>query len=178
MRAKRLLKEYEVVVRKLPSGKKTQTPLYKMRIFAPDNIVAKFRFWYFFLQLKKFKKTTEIVSLKQVYETSPIKMKNFGIWLRYDSRSGIHNMYREYRDLTVVGAVTQCYRDMGARHRARALSIQIINSTAAAQTRRVMSSSSTTLRSLQGQQEAVLLQRAKELLPVKKRATPKINQLA
>lgn len=35
-------------------------------------------------------------------------------------------MYREYRDLTMNGAVTQVYRDMGARHRARAHSIQII----------------------------------------------------
>ena len=35
-------------------------------------------------------------------------------------------MYREYRDLTVSAAVTACYRDMGARHRARAHSIQII----------------------------------------------------
>jgi ribosomal protein L20A (L18A) len=34
-------------------------------------------------------------------------------------------MYREYRDLTVSAAVTQCYRDMGARHRARAHSIQV-----------------------------------------------------
>lgn len=97
-----------------------------MRIFAPDNIVAKSRFWYFLRQLKKFKKTTgEIVSLKQVYERTPVKIKNFGIWLRYDSRSGTHNMYREYRDLTVGDAVTSCYRDMGARHRARAHSIQV-----------------------------------------------------
>lgn len=44
---------------------------------------------------------------------------------RYDSRSGTHNMYREYRDLSVSGAVTQCYRDMGARHRARAHAIQV-----------------------------------------------------
>ena len=34
-------------------------------------------------------------------------------------------MYREYRDLTVAAAITQCYRDMGARHRARAHSIQV-----------------------------------------------------
>lgn len=59
-------------------------------------------------------------------------------FLRYDSRSGTHNMYREYRDLTVSAAVTQCYRDMGARHRARAHSIQIIRvePVAAAKTRR------------------------------------------
>ena len=35
-------------------------------------------------------------------------------------------MYREYRDLTVSSAITQCYRDMGARHRARAHAIQVI----------------------------------------------------
>lgn len=35
-------------------------------------------------------------------------------------------MYREYRDLTTAGAVTQLYRDMGARHRARAHSIQVM----------------------------------------------------
>lgn len=120
------LKEYEVIGRKLPTEKEPTTPLYKMRIFAPDNIVAKSRFWYFLRQLKKFKKTTgEIVAVKQVYERTPTKIKNFGIWLRYDSRSGTHNMYREYRDLTVGDAVTQCYRDMGARHRARAHAIQV-----------------------------------------------------
>jgi len=27
--------------------------------------------------------------------------------LRYDSRSGTHNMYREYRDLSLAAAVTQ-----------------------------------------------------------------------
>ncbi|XP_071454623.1 large ribosomal subunit protein eL20 [Hetaerina americana] len=127
MKAKGQLMEYEVIGRKLPTEKEKTTPLYRMRIFAPDPIVAKSRFWYFLRQLKKFKKSTgEIVSLRQIPEKSPVKVKNYGIWLRYDSRSGTHNMYREYRDLSVSGAVTQCYRDMGARHRARAHSIQII----------------------------------------------------
>jgi large subunit ribosomal protein L18Ae len=98
-----------------------------MRIFATDPIVAKSRFWYFLRQLRKFKKTTgEIVSIEEVKERCPLKIKNFGIWLRYDSRSGTHNMYREYRDLTISKAITQCYRDMGAGHRARAHAIQII----------------------------------------------------
>ena len=98
-----------------------------MRIFATDQIVAKSRFWYFLRQLRKFKKTTgEIVSVEEIRERKPLKIKNFGIWLRYDSRSGTHNMYREYRDLTVSAAITQCYRDMGVRHRARAHAIQII----------------------------------------------------
>merc|ERR1719356_2097707 len=104
-------------------------------------IVAKSRFWYFVSNLKKVKKANgEIVSVEQIREKRPTHIKNFGIWLRYDSRSGTHNMYREYRDLTVSTAVTQCYRDMGARHRARAHSIQIIRvePVAASQTRRAL----------------------------------------
>ena len=120
------LKEFEIVGRPLPKGDE-KMPVYKMTIFAPDEIVAKSRFWYFLRQLRKFKKTTgEIVSVEEIKERKPMQIKNFGIWLRYDSRSGTHNMYREYRDLTVGGAITQCYRDMGARHRARAHAIQII----------------------------------------------------
>ncbi|KAM5237983.1 large ribosomal subunit protein eL20 [Ctenodactylus gundi] len=121
------LREYKVVGRCLPTPKCRTPPLYRMRIFAPNYVVAKSRFWYFVSQLKKMKKSSgEIVYCGQVFEKSPLRVKNFGVWLRYDSRSGTHNMYREYRDLTTAGAVTQCYRDMGARHRARAHSIQIM----------------------------------------------------
>nr|ACN10068.1 60S ribosomal protein L18a [Salmo salar]ACN12415.1 60S ribosomal protein L18a [Salmo salar] len=52
------------------------------------------------------------------------KLANF--FVQSCPRSGTHNMYREYRDLTTSAAVTQCYRDMGARHRARAHSIHIM----------------------------------------------------
>jgi large subunit ribosomal protein L18Ae len=127
MKCKGTLKEFKVIGRKLPTESEPVTPLYRMRIFATDPIVAKSRFWYFLRQLRKFKKTTgEIVSVEEIRERKPLTIKNFGIWLRYDSRSGTHNMYREYRDLTVSKAITQCYRDMGARHRARAHAIQII----------------------------------------------------
>ncbi|XP_018012052.1 60S ribosomal protein L18a [Hyalella azteca] len=121
------LKEFTIIGRKLPTKIDTNPQLYKMRIFAPNIIVAKSRFWYFLSKLRKVKKSSgEIVQVKRVHEPEPTKVKNVGIWLRYDSRSATHNMYREYRDLTMAGAVTQCYRDMGARHRARAHSIQIM----------------------------------------------------
>jgi large subunit ribosomal protein L18Ae len=35
-------------------------------------------------------------------------------------------MYREYRDLTLTGAVSQLYDEMAGRHRTRPRSIQII----------------------------------------------------
>ncbi|KAK2192615.1 hypothetical protein NP493_26g07045 [Ridgeia piscesae] len=127
MKARGELKEYKVIGRLLPTPKLRVPPLYQMRIFAPDRVTAKSRYWYFVSMLKKMKKMAgEIVLIQQIYEKNPLVIKNFGIWLRYSSRSGTHNMYREYRDLTTAGAVTQCYRDMGARHRARASSIQIM----------------------------------------------------
>ncbi|XP_060075639.1 large ribosomal subunit protein eL20-like [Ylistrum balloti] len=127
MKARGDLTEYKVIGRMLPTDKNRTPALYQMRIFAPDKCTAKSRFWYFVTQLRKMKRTQgEILCCQKIYEKKPEKIKNIGIWLRYVSRSGNHNMYREYRDLTAAGAVTQCYRDMGARHRARSSTIQII----------------------------------------------------
>lgn len=122
------LHQYRIIGRKLPSEKDPSPPLYRMTIYAQDEVVAKSRFWYFLRKLKKVKKTAgQIVKVQLVHEKNPTdKVKNYGIWLRYDSRTGTHNMYREYRELTVADAVTHAYRDMGSRHSARASSIQII----------------------------------------------------
>jgi large subunit ribosomal protein L18Ae len=117
-----------------------------MRIFAPNDVVAKSRFWYFLGKARKVKKASgEIVSLNvvcehgqngtrrpglltdgmQIYEKHPQKVKNFGIWIRYDSRSGTHNMYKEYREMSRTDAVESLYQDMAARHRARFRSVQV-----------------------------------------------------
>jgi len=120
---------YEVIGRGAPKdGKEGQ--LYRMKLFAPNEVVAKSRFWYFLSQLKKVKKATgEIVSVIEIHERKPHTIKNFGIFLRYDSRSGTHNMYKEFRDTTLNGAISQLYLDMAGRHRARTRNIQIIKTT-------------------------------------------------
>ena len=46
----------------------------------------------------------------QIFEKRPTTIKNFGIWVRYQSRTGYHNMYKEYRDTTLNGAVEQLYQ--------------------------------------------------------------------
>jgi large subunit ribosomal protein L18Ae len=43
MKAKGEFKEYKVIGRKLPTEAEPETPLYRMRIFAPDRVVAKSR---------------------------------------------------------------------------------------------------------------------------------------
>jgi large subunit ribosomal protein L18Ae len=61
------LKEYQVIGRHLPTEANPTPKLYRMRIFAPNDVVAKSRFWYFLAKLRKIKKANgEIVSLNLV----------------------------------------------------------------------------------------------------------------
>jgi len=69
----------------------------------------------------------EILSVVEIFEVTPHVVKNFGVLCRYNSRTGTHNVYKEFRDLTRTGAVDQLYADMASRHRARYRSIQIID---------------------------------------------------
>jgi len=120
--------EFQVVGRKVPTETDPKPKLFRMRLFAPNEVIAKSRFWYFLKKVNKVKKMTgEIVSCIEVFESTPTKLKNFSIFLRYDSRSGTHNMYKEFRDTHVTGAVAQLYQEMASRHRTRARSIQIIS---------------------------------------------------
>jgi len=61
------LHEYQVVGRHLPSSKEPVPKLFRMRLFAPNETVAKSRFWYFLKKVNKVKKTSgEIVSVNEV----------------------------------------------------------------------------------------------------------------
>eukprot|EP00184_Porphyridium_aerugineum_P004110 CAMPEP_0184693266 /NCGR_PEP_ID=MMETSP0313-20130426/1530_1 /TAXON_ID=2792 /ORGANISM="Porphyridium aerugineum, Strain SAG 1380-2" /LENGTH=185 /DNA_ID=CAMNT_0027151299 /DNA_START=93 /DNA_END=650 /DNA_ORIENTATION=- len=125
--SKQWLHEYVVVGRKQPSETDPTPPVYKMRIFAPNNVVAKSRFWYYLRQLRKMKKASgEILAVHEIFDETPDTVKNFGVWIRYKSRSDTVNMYREYRDTIKTRAVEQMYLEMAGNHRARWSSIQVL----------------------------------------------------
>mmetsp|Transcript_7883 Transcript_7883/g.12737 ORF Transcript_7883/g.12737 Transcript_7883/m.12737 type:complete len:177 (+) Transcript_7883:148-678(+) len=122
------VKHFQVIGRKAPTDADPAPQLYRMQIFAPNKVTAKSRFWYFLHQYKKMKKTTgEILSVNEITEKNARIVKNYAITLRYHSRTGTHNMCKEYRDTTLVGAVHQMYQEMAGLHRARKASIQIIS---------------------------------------------------
>ena len=52
------LREYQVIGRHLPTETNPTPKLYRMRIFANNDVVAKSRFWYFLMKLRKVKKST------------------------------------------------------------------------------------------------------------------------
>jgi large subunit ribosomal protein L18Ae len=122
-----IMRQYQVVGRRAPDEHHPNPEAYRMLIFAPNAVIAKSKFWYYMHQFRKMKKTTgEILDVVELSEKNKRVVKNYGIWLRYSSRSGTHNMYREFRDVTLTGAVSQLYDEMAGRHRTRPRSIQII----------------------------------------------------
>jgi large subunit ribosomal protein L18Ae len=115
------------VGRHVPTEKDPNPQIYRMKIFSPDSVKAQSKFWYFLRKLRKVKKANgQIVSCNEIFEKNPTTVKNYGLWVRYESRTGVHNAYKEYRDTTINGAVQQLYEEMGSRHRVRSHSMQII----------------------------------------------------
>jgi len=123
--------QYMVVGRYVPTTKypekDQQCKVYRMKLFAKNKTVARSRFWYFMGRLTRVKKANgQIISVNQIFEKDPLRVKNFGFWFRYESRTGTHNAYKEFRALTLTSAVNSLYQDMAGRSRAKAPAIQIL----------------------------------------------------
>lgn len=79
-------------------------------------------------KIDKMKRSTgEVLGVHEIRERKADVIKNYAITIKYNSRSGTHNMYKEYRDVTLCGAVEQMYSELSGRHRARFSSIQIVD---------------------------------------------------
>eukprot|EP00296_Roombia_truncata_P008862 JP447385.1.p1 GENE.JP447385.1~~JP447385.1.p1 ORF type:complete len:186 (+),score=75.54 JP447385.1:25-558(+) len=121
------MRQYQVVGRRLPKDGKDPKQLYRMKLFAPNEVVAKSRFWYFTSKLRKLKRANgQILAVNEMVERKPHQVKNFGITVRWDSRHGTHNMFKEYRDTSLNGAVEKMYQECASRYRCRFRSIQIL----------------------------------------------------
>ncbi|KAK9064357.1 hypothetical protein SSX86_015739 [Deinandra increscens subsp. villosa] len=119
--------QFQVVGRGLPTEADEQPKIYRMKLWATNEVRAKSKFWYFLRKLKKVKKSNgQMLAINEIFEKNPTTIKNYGIWLRYQSRTGYHNMYKEYRDTTLNGGIEQMYTEMASRHRVRHHCIQVI----------------------------------------------------
>ena len=119
--------QYYIVGRRLPSESTPEPTLYRLRIFAANEVIARSKFWYHMKRQHKVRRIQgEIVSTSEITEKKSTSLKNFGIFLRYDTRTHTVNMYKEYRDTSLCGAVSQMYLEMSGRHSARSETIQII----------------------------------------------------
>ena len=121
------VKQYWVVGRQLPSESNPEPTCYRIRVFAKNTVIARSHFWYEMKRQNKVRKCQgEIVSVSEIFERKANCIRNYGIVLKYLTRTGVVNMYKEYRDNTLNGAISQMYSEMAGRHSARADSIHII----------------------------------------------------
>merc|ERR1719437_263225 len=119
--------QYQIVGRAAPTPKNPTPKIYRMRLFARNSVLARSKFWYFMKRINKAKKSGgEILRVTELFEQAPTRVSNYGMWLRYESRTDTHNMYKEFRDVTINGAYSQMLAEMAGRHRAQASSIQIL----------------------------------------------------
>ena len=61
------MRQYQVVGRKAPTEKEPNPPVYRMKVFAPNEVTGASQFWYLMHQMRKMKKTTgEILDIIEV----------------------------------------------------------------------------------------------------------------
>ena len=121
------MRQFYVVGRALATEENPNPTLYRMRVFARNAVFARSNFWYHMKKQHKVRKIQgEIISTSEIFEKKTGAIRNYGIVLRYLTRADTVNMYKEYRDVSLCGAVSQMYMEMSGRHSAAHNSIQII----------------------------------------------------
>ena len=109
--------QYQIVGRRVPTEQEPAPQVYRMKLWALDATRARSKFWYFLSRLRKVKKANgQIIACNEIFEKDDTTVKNYGVWVRYQSRVGFHNAYKEYRETTMNAAVDALYTEMASRH--------------------------------------------------------------
>merc|ERR1712048_55012 len=75
--------QYQVVGRHLPTESDPSPSLYRMKVWAVDEVCARSKFWYFIKRIKRVKKANgQIIAVNEIFEKDPTTVKNYGVWLR------------------------------------------------------------------------------------------------
>eukprot|EP01060_Flectonema_neradi_P022024 TRINITY_DN301_c0_g1_i2.p1 TRINITY_DN301_c0_g1~~TRINITY_DN301_c0_g1_i2.p1 ORF type:complete len:184 (+),score=42.60 TRINITY_DN301_c0_g1_i2:55-606(+) len=121
------LRNYEVVGRAKVTEANPNPKLFKHNCFAPNYVVAKTKFWKFMREYHKVKRANgEVFGVREIKEKRPGVIKNFGVQLRWYSRTGPVNTSKEMRDTHLSRAVSRIFNDLAGQHRASFSNVQVI----------------------------------------------------
>jgi large subunit ribosomal protein L18Ae len=96
-------------------------------VFAKNSVIARSHFWYEMKRQNKVRKCQgEIINVSEIFERRTSAVKNYGIVFKYLTRNDYVNMYKEYRDVSLNGAVAQLYTEISGRHSGRHECLHII----------------------------------------------------
>merc|ERR1712147_153516 len=123
----KIIRQYWVVGRKTPTAEDSDPTCYRIRVFAKNAVIARSHFWYEMKRQNKVRKCQgEIVNVSEIFERRTSAVRNYGIVFKYLTRNDYVNMYKEYRDVSLCGAVAQLYTEISGRHSGRHECLHII----------------------------------------------------
>ena len=121
-------RQFLIYGRALPSKNTPEPKVCVAKVFAKNEAFARSKFWKLNLKDHKLKRTHgEILKIQEIHEKPTEVARNFGIFLKYRSRTGIHNLFKEFRDVSLKGAVNQMYNEMGGNYHVDAEKVTVIN---------------------------------------------------
>ena len=120
-------REFLVFGRQKPDEQNPSPKIVAIRVFAKNPVLAKFKFWSMARKESKLKRTKgEIIRVSEVFDRPENKGLNYGIYVRYRSKKGIHNAYKEFRAVNKKDAIDKMYNEMGGCHKCPSKDIEII----------------------------------------------------
>ena len=120
-------RRFHVFGRRLPTDANPEPEVIVVRVFAPNQAIAKSKFWKLNKRDHKLKKRdAEIVRVSEVFDGNNTVPRNYGVYLKYRSRTGFHNTFKEYRATSLKEAVNQMYDEMGGNYKCSSDRIQIL----------------------------------------------------
>jgi large subunit ribosomal protein L18Ae len=121
-------RQFLIYGRALPSKNVPEPKICVAKVFAKNETFARSKFWRLNLKDHKLKRSHgEILKIQEIHEKPTSVARNFGIFLKYRSRTGIHNLFKEFRDVSLKGAVSQMYNEMGGNYHIDAEKVTVIN---------------------------------------------------
>jgi len=101
--------------------------IYFMKNFSPNKITAKSKFWSVLKKTQKLKKKNgSIIIAQKIYEKKNNFVKTYGIWSKVKIKNGYVNLFKEYRDFMMTGAVEQFYIELGGRFKIKPKDVTIL----------------------------------------------------
>ena len=120
-------RRFFVFGRALPTEENANPEIMAVRVYAPNAAFARSKFWKTTRILKRIKKTRgEILKVQEIFEQGRVKAKNYAIFLKYRSHTGVHNCVKEFRAVSLKSAIDQMYNEMGGNYRRSKSTIEII----------------------------------------------------
>merc|ERR1719408_580850 len=120
---------YEVLGRTTPNKQNPNPTIFKAKVYAQNDVVAKSRFFKYMKINREAnhgkKANIQILHVKKKGKEYGGKAKTYGFCLNYQSRTHRLGMYKEIRATTETEAVNKLIAYMAGRHRAKESSIQI-----------------------------------------------------